>query len=108
SYTQFEYSALKVNRSADDITATVSVKNIGKQAESEVVQLYVRAVSPKQPRALKDLRGIQKLTLKPGETREATFKVTPGRDFTYYDVDRKTYAVDAGTYELQVGASSAD
>ena len=68
----------------------------------------MRAVSPREPRALKELRGIQKLALKPGESRQATFKLVPGRDFTHYDVERKRYAVDAGSYELQVGASSAD
>jgi beta-glucosidase len=108
SYTQFEYTGLKVDRSGDNITATVNVKNVGKRAGEEVAQLYVRAVSPKGPRALKELRGIQKLALKPGESRQATFKLVTGKDLTHYDVDRKRYAVDAGAYELQVGASSAD
>jgi beta-glucosidase len=109
SYTQFEYSGLKVDRNGDNITATVNVKNVGKRAGDEVAQLYVREASaPPGSRALKDLRGIQKLTLKPGESRRATFKLAPGKDFTHYDVERKRYAVDAVTYELQVGASSAD
>jgi beta-glucosidase len=108
SYTQFEYTGLKVDRSGDNITATVNVKNVGKRAGDEVVQLYVRAVSPQAPRALKELRGIQKLTLKPGESRQATFKLVTGKDLTHYDVDRKRYAVDAGAYELQVGGSSVD
>jgi beta-glucosidase len=108
SYTQFEYSGLEIERSGDSITATVNVKNVGKRAGDEIAQLYVREVSPPEPRALKQLRGIQKLTLKPGESRQATFRLSPGKDFTHYDVARKRYAVDAGTYELQVGASSAD
>ena len=105
SYTQFEYSGMKVDRTGDSVIASVSVKNVGKRAGDEVVQLYVHAASM---RALKELRGIQKLALKPGESRIATFKLVPGRDFTHYDVDRKSYAVAAGSYELQVGASSAD
>ena len=60
------------------------------------------------PRAIKDLRGIERVSLKPGEARRVSFSVVPSRDFTYYDVDRKAYAVDAGSYELQVGASSKD
>jgi beta-glucosidase len=108
SYTQFEYSGFKVERNGDSVTATVTIKNVGKRAADEVAQLYVREVSPPGPRALKDLRGIQKLTLKPGESQQATFKLAPSKDFTHYDVDSKRYAVDAGTYELQVGASSAD
>jgi beta-glucosidase len=108
SYTQFEYSAFKVERNGDNITATVNVKNVGKRAGDEVAQLYVRAVSPREPRAIKELRGLQRLALKPGESRQATFKLVTTRDLTHYDVDRKRYAVDAGVYELQVGASSAD
>jgi beta-glucosidase len=108
SYTRFEYSGLEVKHNGDRVTATLNVKNVGKQAGDEVVQLYVREVAPPGPRALKELRGIQKLALKPGESRKATFELSPSRDFTHYDVDRKRYAVDAGTYELQVGASSAD
>jgi beta-glucosidase len=108
SYTRFEYSGLEVKHNGDRVTATLNVKNVGKQAGDEVVQVYVREVAPPGPRALKELRGIQKLALKPGESRKATFELSPSRDFTHYDVDRKRYAVDAGTYELQVGASSAD
>jgi beta-glucosidase len=96
---------MKVDRSGDGITVSVNVKNVGKRAGDEVAQLYVHGASM---RALKELRGIQKIALKPGESREATFKLVPGRDFVHYDVGRKRYAVDAGTYELQVGASSAD
>jgi beta-glucosidase len=112
SYTRFEYSGLQVDRAragqGDSITVSVNVKNVGKRVGDEVVQLYVHEVAPPEPRALKDLRGILKLALKPGESRQATFTLIPNRDFTHYDVARKQYAVDAGSYELQVGASSAD
>jgi beta-glucosidase len=105
SYTQFAYSGIKVDRAGDNITITVNVKNIGKRAGDEVAQLYVRSPSL---RALKELRGIQRLTLKPGESRIATFKLLPGRDFTHYDAGQKKYVVSPGSYEVQVGASSAD
>ena len=105
SYTQFEYSGMKVERAGDSLTVSVNVKNVGKRAGDEIAQLYVHSQSL---RASKELRGIQKLALKPGESRVAAFKLVPSRDFTHYDIERKRYAVDAGTYELQVGASSAD
>jgi beta-glucosidase len=105
SYTKFEYSGLKVDRSGESINVTVNVKNVGQRAGDEVAQLYVHSASL---RARKELRGVQKLALKPGESKQATFKLMPVRDFTHYDVERKRYVVDAGTYELQVGASSAD
>ena len=108
SYTQFEYTGLKTSLEGDSIVATLNEKNIGKRAGDEAVQLYVHQLSAPGPRAVKELRGIQKIALKPGESRAVTFKLVPGKDLTHYDTDRKRYAVDAGTYELQVGASSAD
>jgi beta-glucosidase len=46
--------------------------------------------------------------LKPGESRQVTFTVKPARDLTIYDDLKKAYAVDPGSFELQVGASSQD
>jgi beta-glucosidase len=112
SYTRFEYSNLQVDRSrvnADGtVRVTATVKNAGTRAGDEVVQLYVRAVQPRQPRALKDLRGIDRIALKAGETRRVSFTLVPNRDFTYYDDAQKRYAVDEGNYEVQLGASSSD
>jgi len=51
---------------------------------------------------------VERFTLKPGEQRTVTFTVKPDRDLTYYDVEKKSYAVDPGKYEVQLGASSAD
>jgi beta-glucosidase len=112
SYTKFEYSDLKVDRStlgsSDTARVTVKVKNAGAKAGDEVVQLYLRPLEARRPRAQHELRGIERVTLKPGEVREVSFSVTPSRDLTVYDVDKKSYAVDGGDYELQVGASSED
>lgn len=112
SYTTFEYSNLRVDRSranaGDTVNVSVNVKNTGTRAGDEIVQLYVSPVEPRLPRAIKDLRGIERVTLKPGETRRVSFSVQPNRDFTHYDVSRKAYAVDPGRYELQIGASSRD
>ncbi len=80
----------------------------GKRAGDEVVQLYLRALDPQRPRAVKELRGAARLTLKPGESSRVSFEITPSDDLRHYDVDQKDYAVDAGRYEVQIGASSAD
>jgi beta-glucosidase len=112
SYSRFEYSDLKLDRSrvnaGGTVRVSVNVKNASTRAGDEIVQLYVRAIDPRQPRALKDLRGIERLSLKPGETRRASFTLVPNRDLTYYDVAQKRYAVDSGNYEVQLGASSSD
>jgi beta-glucosidase len=73
------------------VRVSVNVKNVGARAGDEVVQLYVREVAPREARALKDLRGIERITLEPGETRRASFTLVPNKDFTHYDVERKTY-----------------
>ncbi len=112
SYTKFEYSNLQLDRSqagaTDEITATVRVKNVGARTGEEVVQLYVRPMGVKQMRALKELRGIEKIALFPGEEREVSFTLTPQEHITYWDTERDRYAVAPGSYEIQIGASSAD
>lgn len=112
SYTQFEYSGLKVDPVHVGVGArvhvSVDVKNVGVRAGDEVVQLYVRELAPPRRRAQKSLRGIERLSLQPGETRRATFILVPDQDFTHYDVEHERYAVNGGSYEVQLGASSSD
>jgi beta-glucosidase len=112
SYTQFDYSGLKIDRArvgeGDRIRVSVDVKNVGTRAGDEVVQLYVRELAPPERRAQKTLRGIERLSLKAGETRHASFTLVPNQDFTHYDVEHKRYAVNDGSYEVQLGASSSD
>jgi beta-glucosidase len=112
SYTQFSYSSLKVSdkkiKADQTIEISVNVKNTGKMAGDEVVQLYVAPLKPKHERALKELRGVERVHIPAGETRELKFSVKPEKDFTIYDAEKKAYVVDAGKYQLQVGASSAD
>jgi beta-glucosidase len=112
SYTRFEYSGLRLDHHtmAADATArvTLTVANRGPRAGDEVVQLYLRPLEPRRPRAAKELRGFQRVHLRPGETRELAFSFTPRADLHHYDEDRRGYAVDPGRYEVQLGASSAD
>jgi beta-glucosidase len=112
SYTRFEYSNLKLDRASvaadGSLQATMTVKNVGKRAGDEVVQLYLAPVDPKRPRAAKELRGVKRVVLQPGQSGNVSFTIKPTTDLRHYDVDAKRYAVDAGKYEVQVGASSAD
>ena len=112
SYTRFEYGNLKLDRASvgadGSLQATLTVKNVGQRAGNEVVQLYLAPVDPKRPRALKELRGVRKLALQPGQSGNVSFTIQPAKDLRHYDVDARRYAVDAGKYEVQVGASSAD
>jgi len=84
------------------------LRNAGKRAADELVQLYVRAMDSKAARARKDLRGVTRVTLEPGESRQVTFEIDAAKDLRRYDSVAKDYVVDTERYEVQVGASSAD
>jgi beta-glucosidase len=65
-------------------------------------------LSPLRPRALKELRSIERVHLQAGESRTVAFTVKASRDLAYYDDKLQRFAVDPGKYEVQAGASSAD
>ena len=78
SYTTFGYKNLKVTPAPtkdddDALTVTVDVTNAGQRAGDEVVQLYLRDVVSSVTRPVKELKGFQRVTLKPGETRRVAF-----------------------------------
>jgi len=112
SYTRFDYSGMKLDRgtttAGEPVKATVTVRNTGERAGDEVVQLYVRAPHAGDGRALKDLRGFQRVHLQPGEAREVAFVLEPEHALRHYDEHKAAYTVEPGRYEVQVGASSAD
>jgi beta-glucosidase len=110
SYTEFKYSDLTVTPQipADGkATARVMVENVGKRAGDEVVQLYVRAVASKVTRPARELRGFQRITLRPGEKRVVTLTL-PAEKLAYYDVKEHRFVVEPGAYEVLVGSSSQD
>jgi beta-glucosidase len=90
------------------IEASLVVKNVGSRAADEVVQLYVRALDPRHPRARQDLRGIERVSLAAGESRRITFAIRAAADLLRYDTTVGDYVVDPGRYEVRVGASSSD
>jgi beta-glucosidase len=110
SYTTFAYSNLRV--SAKQIPATgrarvsVDVRNTGSRAGDEVVQLYIRDEVSNATRPVKELRGFQRVSLAPGETRTVSFDVGP-EHLSYHGVGMKR-VVEPGTFQLMVGGSSAD
>jgi len=111
SYTSFTYSNEKISTpqisATGEITVSVDVKNSGDRPGDEVVQLYTKALDSKVIRPEKELRGFQRVTLKPGETQTVNFTV-PTEKLAYYDEDQKDFVVAPGRYECLVGASSDD
>lgn len=112
SYTKFKYSALKLDQSRinsnQEFNLQLKLKNTGKYAGDEVVQVYIKPLQPQRNRAVKELRGVLRVHLKKGEERNLHFSLLPERDFLIYDESKKAYVVDPGRYEIQVGASSSD
>ncbi len=111
SYTSFEYSDLKFEKTSirADESATVSfmVKNTGSMDGSEVAQVYVSDSESKIPRPVKELKGFEKIMLKKGEQKEVQIKLDP-RSFQYYDQEMKAWTSDPGEFKILVGSSSRD
>jgi len=108
SYTTFEYSDLKTEKiSNDSYNVMVKIKNTGKIAGGEIVQLYVGDNHSSVPRPLKELKGFSKIFLEPGEEKEVSIPLN-FRSFAYYDMNGKQWKIDPGNFELLVGSSSTD
>lgn len=99
SYTEFAYSDLTV----DGDTVSVAVKNTGAFAGAEVVQLYLHAPQDGLHRPLRELKGLQKVFLQPGETQTVTFILTD-RSFAVW---QDGWKVPSGTYTVCVGGLTA-
>ncbi|MBQ8814271.1 MAG: beta-glucosidase BglX [Lachnospiraceae bacterium] len=108
SYTAFDYSPITLSRKEmkkeDTITATVTVSNIGDCAGTETVQLYLRDVKGSVIRPMKMLRGVQKVTLQPGEGREVSFAITEEM-LEFYDADMN-YVSEPGLFRVFIGTDS--
>jgi beta-glucosidase len=111
SYTTFAYKNLRTGAPTLSSTGTASVSvdvtNTGSRAGDEVVQLYVSHAGSKVSRPVKELRGYQRVTLKPGETRTVRFAL-PASSLAYWNEQADRWVVEAEPVKLQVGASSAD
>ncbi len=109
SYTTFEYGNPIIKADNGVYTVTVDVKNTGKIAGKEVVQLYVTAPnSARMNKPEKELKAFAKTKeLKPGETATVTLTVKAA-DLASFDEANSSWMVDAGNYKFLVGASSRD
>lgn len=107
SYTEFEYSDLKVIGENYDLKVEVTVTNTGKIPGAEVVQLYVAKKDSSIFRAEKEIKGFEKVFLAPGESKQVVFKLN-SRSFAYYNAAISNWAVEEGAYEVKIGASSRD
>lgn len=108
SYTTFSYSKPVVATTAGGFTASIVVKNTGKVAGKEVVQLYVSAPAKDMNKPVRELKSFAKTrTLQPGESETLTFKVTT-LELASFNQDVSQWQTEKGKYEVLFGASSED
>jgi beta-glucosidase len=111
SYTTFQYSGLKTEHTAalarPEVKGSLNISNTGKYEGAEVVQVYVRKINSTIDRPMKELKAFTKVSLKPGETKNVQFTLDRNA-FTYFDIQKKDWTVEPGTYTIQVGSSSKD
>ena len=108
SYTQFRLTNLQLSarsiKSDGRLTVTVEVENVGRRAGDEVVQLYVRDVAASRTRPVKELKGFERVTLRPGEKRRVEFGLT-AEHLGFYNRDMR-FVVEPGEFKVTAGTSS--
>ncbi|MEK7343583.1 MAG: glycoside hydrolase family 3 N-terminal domain-containing protein [Pseudomonadota bacterium] len=108
SYTTFELSQPKLAVSRIGVggqtTVSLAVRNSGAREGDEVVQLYIRDKVSSVTRPIKELKGFQRVTLKPGETRTVSFAITP-ESLQMWN-GRMERVVEPGEFEIMTGNSS--
>lgn len=110
SFTTFEYSNLIVTpetqNSQGDIEVSVDVKNTGELGGEDVVQLYLKDVLSSVTTYESQLRGFERVSLQPGETKTVKFTLHPD-DLSLLDRNMN-YTVEPGEFQVWIGSSSVD
>lgn len=108
SYTTFDYSEIQLSSSEmdvdDTITATVRLTNSGQREGVEVVQLYIRDMVGSTTRPVQELKGFQRVALKPGESRDVTFTIESSL-LKFYDYNLN-HVCEPGVFDVQIGGAS--
>jgi beta-glucosidase len=111
SYTSFEYSNIRLSRShiksGEPLTVEIQLKNSGRREGAEVVQFYIQDVQASVERPIKELKGFEKVMLKPGQSKVVKTEFNE-RSFAFYDTSQKKWVVEPGQFKVLVGSSSRD
>ena len=109
SYTTFSITNLKVSapqvKVGSSVTVTADVTNTGPVAGDEVVQLYIHQKAGSDSRPMRELKGFERLTLKPGETKTVTFHLGPA-ELGHWSTNAGKWVQDAEAFDIWVGADS--
>ena len=108
SYTTFEYGPVEMSSdkmAADGkVTASVTVTNTGKRAGKEVVQMYIRDVVASSSRPMRELKGFEKISLEPGESRTVSFEIG-SEALSFWNTDME-YVCEPGEFQVFIGPDS--
>ena len=111
SYATFQYANLRLSagqiQADGQVNVSADITNTGKRAGDEVAQLYVHQVKSSVKRPAKELRGFQRISLQPGETKTVAFNL-PATKLAFWDEITHGFVVEPGSFEIMVGASSVD
>jgi beta-glucosidase len=110
SYTTFEYSDLTFSKDTISTKGYLKVeftlKNTGKYEGSEVAQLYIKDIIASVSQPVISLKGFQKISLKPGESKKVSFTITP-QELKILNAQNK-WVVEPGDFRIMIGTSSKD
>jgi beta-glucosidase len=111
SYTSFTYGDIAINKTQakgnnDSVTATITVANTGNYAGEETVQLYITDPVASVTRAVKDLKGFQKIWLAPGQSKQVSFTIHT-EQLKFYN-SKLVYDWEPGEFIIHIGSSSND
>lgn len=106
SYSEFDYSDLKIskNKTTNQVEVSVTIENKSNTTGAEVVQLYIRDRVATVTRPVKELKGFQKITLAPNEKQTVVFSLGDA-ELGFYD-NQGRYIVEEGWFDVMVGGSS--
>jgi len=111
SYTEFEYSNLKLSKeniqNDEKVIVSFDIKNIGDYKGKEIAQLYISDKESTVVRPNKELKGFSKVNLKPGETKTVSLTLDE-RDFSFYSEMLGEFVVESGEFDILIGSSSSD
>jgi beta-glucosidase len=109
SYSTFVYRNLVVNPGAAGrpVTVTLELENTSRREGAEVVQLYLRDAESSVPRPARELKAFKKVSLRPGQKMQVSFEVTR-EECAFFHPLKKSWVVEPGKFEVQLGSSSRD
>jgi len=111
SYATFAYRNLVVTPGGAGkpvaATVTLELENTSRREGAEVVQLYLRDVESSVPRPLRELKAFKKIALRPGQKSQVSFEI-PREACAFFHPLKKTWVVEPGKFEVQIGSSSRD